>query len=329
MTKGFAAAKALRSGLLATVLPGLFAGQLVVTSAAMADQRVPAMAGTHSAESLEDPARELLLALSERPIQESITATNTLVSTKPAEPTRATAPAGAAARKAPVEPAVQPPAKTTTTTVAKPLRVPVAAAASSNGTVSNGTVDALRQELRNALTRVQALEQELDDARGQVAMAETEVTRLSAIVDSRNRSSLGKYSMSMPATRPAAAPAPARVVPAARPRTVDVAPPSSQANLKVATVSVEKADLRLGPGKNHSALMSVPKGSRLVVEVRQGEWYRVFAPNGERAWVHSGLVTFGDGASSLNDGSSVRVKGFDSNVEEEAFRRMQRITAGQ
>jgi hypothetical protein len=61
-----------------------------------------------------------------------------------------------------------------------------------------------------------------------------------------------------------------------------------------------------------------------MVEARQGEWYRVFAPNGERAWVAASLVTFGDGASSLNDGSSVRVKGFSANAEEEAFRRVHR-----
>jgi hypothetical protein len=63
-----------------------------------------------------------------------------------------------------------------------------------------------------------------------------------------------------------------------------------------------------------------------MVEARQGEWYRVFAPNGDRAWIAASLVTFGDGASTLNDGSSVRVKGFTANAEEEAFRRVHRST---
>jgi SH3-like domain-containing protein len=91
--------------------------------------------------------------------------------------------------------------------------------------------------------------------------------------------------------------------------------------MEVATISVEKADLRLGPGKNNSALMTLPRGSRLAVEARSGEWYRVFAPNGQRAWIHSSLVRFGDGSASLNDGSSVTVRGFDPSVGEGAFGR--------
>ena len=85
--------------------------------------------------------------------------------------------------------------------------------------------------------------------------------------------------------------------------------------MQVATINVDKADLRLGPGKNHSALMSLRRGSRLAIEARQGEWYRVFAPNGQRAWIHSSLVRFGDGAANLNDGSTVKVRGFDARAQ--------------
>jgi hypothetical protein len=41
------------------------------------------------------------------------------------------------------------------------------------------------------------------------------------------------------------------------------------------------------------------------------------------------MVLFGDGASLLNDGTAARVKGFNPNDEEEAFRRVQRMAAGQ
>jgi len=74
--------------------------------------------------------------------------------------------------------------------------------------------------------------------------------------------------------------------------------------------------------------MTIPRGSRLAVEVRQGEWYRVFAPTGERAWIQSGLVRFGDGAASMNDGSSVKVRGYDVSVEQQAFRRAAALTGG-
>jgi uncharacterized protein YgiM (DUF1202 family) len=91
-------------------------------------------------------------------------------------------------------------------------------------------------------------------------------------------------------------------------------------------VAVDKAELRLGPGKNHSALMTVAKGSRLAVEARQGEWLRVFAPNGQRAWILSKLVAFGAKSAQSNSTSAVRVRGYSSSLEDEAFKRVQSLT---
>lgn len=190
-----------------------------------------------------------------------------------------------------------------------------------------GSKTSVESELKAARERIVVLERQLDESRSQLAIAETEVNRLSGILDSKTRASLGKYNLPVPAA--AVKPVMAQQVPRAAParaaqRVVDVRPPSADADLQVATIAVDKADLRLGPGKNHSALMSLRRGSRLMVEARQGEWYRVFAPNGDRAWIAASLVSFGDGASNLNDGSSVRVKGFTANAEEEAFRRVHR-----
>ena len=189
--------------------------------------------------------------------------------------------------------------------------------------------DKLRQEMNQLRERNAQLENELRDTRNQLSITETEVSRLSTMVDAKTRASLGRYNVPLPvktqpvveAPQPAEQPAPIKKV-------AEVKPPSPEAQLQIATVTVDKADLRLGPGKNNSALMTLRKGSRLAVEERQGEWYRVFAPNGERAWIHSSLVSFGDGASNLNDGSSVRVKGFSNNAEEEAFRRLQKMKQG-
>lgn len=189
--------------------------------------------------------------------------------------------------------------------------------------------DALKKEIQGLHAQVTQLKSELQSTRNELTVAETEANRLSTVVDAKTRASLGRYNVPMPPTARPPAQAP-QILPAAQPAVKpaeDVKPPSRSTDMQIATVTVDKADLRAGPGKNNSAIMSLRRGSRLAVEDRQGEWYRVFAPNGERAWVHASLVSFGDGASSMNDGSAVRVKGFSPNAEEEAFRRLQKISA--
>ncbi|MEY4667616.1 MAG: Bacterial domain [Pseudomonadota bacterium] len=188
---------------------------------------------------------------------------------------------------------------------------------------------ALKRELEASQRRVTELEHQLEEVRGQLTMAETELSRLATISEARNRASLGRPAL--PSTgRAPAAPAVAPVAVAAKTRieVPHIEPtPASSADLTIATVEVEKAELRLGPGKNHSPLMTVAKGSRLAVEARQGEWLRVFAPNGQRAWVQSRLVTFGSQASSRPTSTAVRIHGYSSSLEDEAFRRVQSLTA--
>jgi hypothetical protein len=185
---------------------------------------------------------------------------------------------------------------------------------------------ALKRELEASHRRIVELERKLEEVRGQLTMAETELSRLATISEARNRASLGRASLpAAPAPSNAAAPVVAKArleVPAIEPT------PSGSADLTIATVDVEKAELRLGPGKNHSALMTVAKGSRLAVEARQGEWLRVFAPNGQRAWVQSKLVTFGSKGSAKSVSTTVRVRGYSSSLEDEAFKRVQSLTAG-
>ncbi len=190
----------------------------------------------------------------------------------------------------------------------------------------SGAVGVLQKKLTASEKRAQDLERQLSEAKSQLYAAEIEINRLSGLVSPSSRARLN--SNAIPATR-----SPAQESEALRrvsPKNLDdVVAPAPNADLQVATVTVDKADLRLGPGKNHSALMPVRRGSRLMVEVRQGEWYRVYAPNGQRAWIHSSLVRFGEGSASLNDGSSVRIKGFNADAEQEQFRKLGSITAGE
>jgi uncharacterized protein YraI len=202
----------------------------------------------------------------------------------------------------------------------------------------SSAVTLLQGKLTASELRARELEQQLSEAKSQLSAAEVEINRLSGIISGGARARLSARSAEA-ATR---IPAPvvnnetsgARQKPILaayeerRPIAAEVAPPSPSQSLQVATVAVDKAELRLGPGKNHSALMAIPRGSRLAVEVRQGEWYRVFAPTGERAWIQSSLVRFGEGAASMNDGSSVKVRGYDVSVEQQAFRRASALTSG-
>jgi hypothetical protein len=186
---------------------------------------------------------------------------------------------------------------------------------------------ALKRELEASHKRIADLERKLEEVRGQLTMAETELSRLATISEARNRASLGRAALPAAAVQPSAAVAP--VVAKARLESPAIEPtPASSADLTIATVDVEKAELRLGPGKNHSSLMTVAKGSRLAVEARQGEWLRVFAPNGQRAWVQAKLVTFGSKGSAKSASTTVRVHGYSSSLEDEAFKRVQSLTAG-
>jgi hypothetical protein len=183
----------------------------------------------------------------------------------------------------------------------------------------------LKKELEVSQRRVAQLERQLEEVRGQLTMAETELSRLATISEARNRASLGRPTSTNSRSSGTES---ASLVAKTRLDHPHIEPtPASSADLTIATVDVEKAELRLGPGKNHSSLMTVAKGSRLAVEARQGEWLRVFAPNGQRAWIQSQLVTFGSKGGARKASSATRVRGYSSSLEDEAFQRVQSLTA--
>jgi hypothetical protein len=191
-----------------------------------------------------------------------------------------------------------------------------AASAAKKAAAVDAKQSILQQKLTASEVRARDLERQLREAKSQLAAAELEITRLSSIVQNNSRARLNLPQAALAAPEVKTQPAPAAVKPATSSpaRVIPEKVSENTSDLHVATIAVEKADLRLGPGKNHSALMTLRRGSRLAIEARQGEWYRVFAPNGQRAWIHSSLVRFGDGAANLNDGSSVRMRGFDESL---------------
>ena len=84
--------------------------------------------------------------------------------------------------------------------------------------------------------------------------------------------------------------------------------------MQIAVVTADKVHLRTGPGKENSPLMAVTKGTRLAVETKNGDWYRVIAPTGARAWVSSDVISFST-ADKIKSVSKNQVVGFDGNYE--------------
>ena len=162
--------------------------------------------------------------------------------------------------------------------------------------------------------RIESLSRELSTLRNRLLLAETEVERLSAIIDERNKKQYSSI------TSPRSPVAPSRYQPTssslAQHRAAPAAAPEQQ-DMQVITVRAEKAHLRTGPGEENSPLMTVSRGTRLAVETRSGDWYRVISPAGTRAWVSAGVVTFGDQAP----GNASRIAGIThDSTEERAFK---------
>ncbi len=85
----------------------------------------------------------------------------------------------------------------------------------------------------------------------------------------------------------------------------------------LASVAVESAPLRIGPGKRESALFVMPRHAQVKIEHRTGEWYRVITDAGARGWLWSGALVFDAG---VPPSSTVKVGGFRSQNEPLALR---------
>lgn len=171
------------------------------------------------------------------------------------------------------------------------------------------TKSSLQQRLSKAEKKVADLVSALKKARDRLIVAETEVERLANTLESRYANQLARSGVSS-----AESTSKARLAPATQTRPEPVA-----SDMKIATVTVSKANLRTGPGKNHSPLMTVSRGTRLAIETRRGAWYRVLTPTAQRAWVSSSVVSFGANRSASPSGA-LKIKGYDPSLEDEAFR---------
>ena len=157
--------------------------------------------------------------------------------------------------------------------------------------------------------RAAALAKQVEGLRAKLMVAETEVERLSRTIETRNQQVIQQANAATTFSRTALPPIgsasmggaartsqPATVV---RERVI-IKEGKAAEDLPVVVVTSDKANLRTGPGQDNSSLMAVTKGNRLVVETKQGSWFRVFTPNGVRAWISADNVQLqrgGNGAS--------------------------------
>ncbi len=171
--------------------------------------------------------------------------------------------------------------------------------------------ESIESQLQRTQSKVSNLLQELEETRNRLIIAETEVERLSSIIEARNIHNLSSLR-----------PAPKITKQQTRARRTPVST-SRQEHKKanttlIATVTVPKANLRTGPGLNNSPLMSVKKNSRLVVEKQLNGWYRVVTPEGTRAWISASVVSFGK-SSSASPSQTVKIAGYNPDVESQAY----------
>lgn len=167
----------------------------------------------------------------------------------------------------------------------------------------------LENRLRVAESKLTEVIKQLEQTREDLLLAETEVERLSYVIEKRNihkiRTIQGR------STQSAAAIATGEVMPKKEASPLTSNSPSQESSreqISIATVTAQKANLRTGPGLNNSVLLTVSKNSRLVVESRQGDWYRIIAPTGERAWISGTVIHFGKNGSG-HPNEILRIKG--------------------
>ena len=183
---------------------------------------------------------------------------------------------------------------------------------------------ALKSEIAALQRKVKALEsernsllKEVNGSRNRLLVAETEVERLQGIIDNKSRNIMTPISLTAPAVNKSEV-KPVAVAEPENPLMSVAQEQKATADMPIVTITARKANLRIGPRETDSPLMEVAYGTRLVVETRIGEWYRVIAPTGVRAWVSAKVVAFGDTAST-GPTRVAKIAGFDKGVEDEAF----------
>jgi hypothetical protein len=180
------------------------------------------------------------------------------------------------------------------------------------------TLDPLQQ----AQFTIAKLKKELDETKNRLALSETEVERLALLIDNRQKLQPNNKSQTSFNSKN-----PSGYNQALRVREPSEIQAKVDGDMQIATVIAEKAQLRTGPGLTNSPLMTVGQGTRLAIETQKGEWFRVIAPSGARAWVSADVLDIGRNKNTNNPISSTNNEsdngGFPTDAEVEAFKALQ------
>lgn len=165
------------------------------------------------------------------------------------------------------------------------------------------------KEVDQRESEIKKLKQQLQRTQSKLHLAEAESRRLNKLLKKDYKSSLVSYGIENKESPKSIE----KVAKTYKPRKIRKLPTSSQSEMQIATVIVEKANLRTGPGKKNSPIMTVSKGTRLAIETRLDDWYRVITPTGTRAWILSDLIAFGRNYRSKYD-RVIKVKGYQKDA---------------
>lgn len=128
------------------------------------------------------------------------------------------------------------------------------------------------------VSAIPLMKQQLISAKNELLLKETELQVLRGAADPKTLAEVARSKKAVAAKRNADSSEEKQTT------------PEVSSDLLIVEVTKDKVNLRSGPGTEHSAVMHVQKGTRLTVEDREGDWYRIFTPTGSRAFISADMT---------------------------------------
>lgn len=165
----------------------------------------------------------------------------------------------------------------------------------------------LRERVAALTTRNRQVEAELEASQRQLLISETEVERLNEFLNDQGRDYLDRASGSpsngrpIPPSRSTDSESEYKPITRRDPPSIGLRsgsrPPPARAleadrDAPIATIIASSAPGREEPSSSAAVIDKLPEGSRVAVERRSGDWYRVFSPQGVRVWIAASDLSF-------------------------------------
>jgi|GEM_PF-6253155 len=180
----------------------------------------------------------------------------------------------------------------------------------------------LRERVAALTTRNRQVEAELEAAQRQLVISETEVERLNEFLNDQGRAYLDRASgspsdgRSIPPRRspnsavdyyPTNRGAPSSIGQISGSRPSPAGALQADRDAPIATIIAASAAGREEPSSSAAVIDTLPESSRVAVERRSGDWYRVLSPQGIRVWIAANDLSFNaSGGPSLVDKGNIQ-----------------------